>query len=458
MDRRRFIQLSTAAGLTLATPLHRHALASEELAPFEGPYWITINLAGAWDSTLFCDPKGDVTDGSGNGVVNQCYDRSQIGVHTVNGVDLPLAPGIRLNGSDDSYYHHVPMMGGAPVHVIDHLAQRGLTIINGIDAGLTNHRFGEQMAMAGSTKSDFPTLAALAAYDRLVDRPDRNGPMPLLSFGGYDGTGNLLPATRLNKLDVLRKITNPDSFGAGEVDTPIHKPATQALIDAALDDRRIRLERTVRLPKRFDAMSQLFVARSKEQHVGSLLNNFDFTEFESLGDMRKQAYVALRAFQAGLSVSANLILNGWDTHVRNDLYQTNKMWILFRALTYIKDAAEQLGIADQLNIVVGSDFGRTPHYSATGNPESGKDHHSVTSWMTMLWHQNRDAGLRVVGATNDGILPSALDGQLQTTDAPDGTILTPAILHKNLRTIAGIEGALVDTAFPLTGPNLNVWS
>ena len=60
------------------------------------------------------------------------------------------------------------------------------------------------------------------------------------------------------------------------------------------------------------------------------------------------------------------------------------MWVLFRALTYIKDAAESLGIADRLNIVVGSDFGRTTHYSSVGNPESGKDHHPVTSWMTML--------------------------------------------------------------------------
>jgi uncharacterized protein (DUF1501 family) len=205
-------------------------------------------------------------------------------------------------------------------------------------------------------------------------------------------------------------------------------------------------------------LSQLFVARSKEQHVGALLNNFDFAEFESLADTRKQAYVALRSFQAGLSVSANLILNGWDTHSKNDLYQTNKMWVLFRALTYIKDAAEQLGIADQLNIVVGSDFGRTPHYSATGNPESGKDHHSVTSWMTMLWHQNRDAGLRVVGATTDGILPRALDDQLNVTDAATGTILTPALLHKNLRGIAGISGSMVDTAFPLSGTELPVWS
>ena len=77
-DRRRFMKISSAAGLSLFTPINRHAIASEDLAPFDGPYWMTINLAGAWDSTLFCDPKGDVTDETGNGVVNQCYTQEDI--------------------------------------------------------------------------------------------------------------------------------------------------------------------------------------------------------------------------------------------------------------------------------------------------------------------------------------------------------------------------------------------
>ena len=460
MDRRQFIKMSSAAGLALVAPTHKHAIAAEDLAPFEGPYWITINLAGAWDTTLFCDPKGDVTDGSGNGVVNQCYTREDILTQTDGGLQIPLAPGIRQNGSGESYYHHVPALGGAPVHIVDHLAERGLTIINGIDAGLTNHRFGEQMAMSGSTQADFPTLAALVAYQRLVDRPDRNGPMPLLSFGGYDGSGNLLPVTRLNKLEVLRQITQPDIFGYGSTEIPMHRPSNQELIDQAVVARQERLEASVRLPSRRRALSQLFVARSKEQHVGQILSEFDFADFESLSDLRKQAYVALRAFKSGLSVSANLVLEGWDTHGRNDLLQTDKMWLLFRALTYIKDAAEGLGIADQLNILVGSDFGRTPHYSSQGNPTSGKDHHPVTSWMTMLWHQNRDAGLRLIGKTDDGVLASALDSALQPTDAASGTMLTPAMIHSELRRIAfeGSAGPLISDAYPLGASPLTIWS
>ena len=460
MDRRRFMKVSSAAGLSLFTPVNRHAIASEDLAPFDGPYWITINLAGAWDSTLFCDPKGDVTDETGNGVVNQCYTQEDIVTHTYNGQSVRLAPGIRQNGSGDSYYHYQANGAGEPIHIIDHLSERGLTLINGIDAGLTNHRFGEQMAMSGSTQVDFPTLAALVAYQRLVDRPDRNGPMPLLSFGGYDGSGDLLPVTRLNKLEVLRQITRPDVFGNGAAEIPMHRASTQNLIDEAVAHRQVRLNNGVRLPTRRRAMSQLFIARSKEQHVGEILREFNFADFESLSDLRKQSYVALRAFKSGLSVSANLFLDGWDTHNNNDLGQTNKMWVLFRALAYIKDAAESLGIADRLNIIVGSDFGRTTHYSSVGNPNSGKDHHPVTSWMTMLWDQGRDSGLRVIGETDHRVLARPLNAALEPTEDSDGTMLTPALIHNELRRIAfeGTSGPVISDAYPLEAPELSLWS
>ena len=167
--------------------------------------------------------------------------------------------------------------------------------------------------------------------------------------------------------------------------------------------------------------------------------------------------MALKSFKAGLSVSGNLILTGWDTHSRNDLYQTNRFYTLFSALVYIKDLAEELGIADSLNIVVGSDFGRTPHYSAVGNPDSGKDHHSVTSWMTMLWHQNRDQGLRVIGQTNDAVVASPLDQQLNPS--AQGTVLTPAMIHHELRLAAGLRAGSIADQFPLDyTQTLPIWS
>ena len=77
-----------------------------------------------------------------------------------------------------------------------------------------------------------------------------------------------------------------------------------------------------------------------------------------------------------------------------------RLAILFDGLMCQKEQAERLEITDQLNIVVGSDFGRTTYYNGGGS-SAGKNHHSVTSWMTMLWNQGLDNGLRVIGATND---------------------------------------------------------
>ena len=458
MKRRQFMKYSAAAGLSLLTPLHKHAIASDNLREFNGPFWMTINLRGAWDSTLFCDPKGDVTDGSGRGPVNR-YHRDDILTHQHSGGTLPLAPG-------DFYYQNT--LDGRRVHVLDHLEAPGLTLINGIDAGLTSHPSGEQLAMSGSTAANFPTLAALVAYHRLVDRPDPpNGPMPLLSFGGYDGTANLLPATRLANLSALTQITRPDHIGPASEGARIHGARVTAAIDAALEARRLHRESEVRLPDKVAAMSQLFVARDKEEHVGQLLapGGFDPNVFEALPQdgLEQQAYVALKTFSAGLGVSANLLLSGWDSHSDNDARQHNRLNLLFRGLVYIKDLAEQLGITQQLNIVVGSDFGRTTFYKSRNADQSpttnsGKDHHPVTSAMTMLWGTNHEQGIRLIGETDDAVIAKGLNTDLSIAQ-DGGTILTPAMIHHELRRIAGLSGSEVDQRFPLDIPStpLTLW-
>ena len=370
MHRRNFIKMTGAAGLTLLSPWSRRALASEDLRPFRGPFWITINLAGAWDTTLFCDPKGDVVATEGRGFVNRGYTREQIQTLQVGPTSLPLAPGTYDFGEGPESMYSVNTGAAEPAHIVSYLAERGLTIINGVDAGLTNHRSGEQLAIAGSTKDGFPTLPALVAYQRLVDREDANGPMPLLSFGGYDGTGNLVPATRLSRLDVLGKVTRPDVFGTGDTVHRIHGADAQSLIDEAVAQRHEQIrDGHVRLPSRQQATSQLFVARSTEHHVGQLLNRFDFGDFQRVSPFRRQMYVALRAFEGGLAVSANLVLGGWDTHDENDIKQARRYRELFGALAYLRQQAEALDIADQINVVVGSDFGRTTDYNA--RPHAG---------------------------------------------------------------------------------------
>ena len=112
------------------------------------------------------------------------------------------------------------------------IAERGLTIINGVDAELTNHRSGERAGHRRVDEDGFP-LCRSVAYQRLVDREDANGPMPSCLLAAMMAP-NLVPATLRPRLDVLGKVTRPDVFGTGDTVHRIHGADAQSLIDEAV--------------------------------------------------------------------------------------------------------------------------------------------------------------------------------------------------------------------------------
>ena len=176
----------------------------------------------------------------------------------------------------------------------------------------------------------------------------------------------------------------------------------------------------------------------------------------------RQWGLAVGPSRGGLAVGANLVLGGWDSHSYNDRAQANRMKQLFRALVFIRDEAESLGVADRINIVVGSDFGRTTYYKdldgqGRPDPDSGKDHHSVTSWMTMLWGSGVEDGVRVVGETTDAGVARALDPDLRPVADDGGVVVTPTLVHKELRRRAGLGAGTVGDRFPLDGEALRLW-
>ena len=147
MKRRDFMRLSAAAGLTLVTPEGGAQVCPPRMSEVETSLWITINLRGGWDTTWFCDPRSNdviYEDERGSrGPINQGYTQSEIRQLG----PLSYAPGTHY-GSPDT---------------LGRLADRGFTIINGVDAGLTAHSQGERLAMTGTLKKASPTLAALIA-------------------------------------------------------------------------------------------------------------------------------------------------------------------------------------------------------------------------------------------------------------------------------------------------------
>ena len=130
---------------------------------------------------------------------------------------------------------------------------------------------------------------------------------------------------------------------------------------------------------------------------------------------------------------------------------------LFRSLVYIKEQAEFLGIADQLNIVITTDFGRTPHYNRPELSTSGKDHHSVGAYLTMLWGSQVEDGVRQIGKTDDGVRAFELDENLRPVDSGQGVKLTPAIVHGEWRRIAGLKEGTIADAFDLSAPRLPLY-
>ena len=89
--------------------------------------------------------------------------------------------------------------------------------------------------------------------------------------------------------------------------------------------------------------------------------------------------IALLAFKSGVSVSAVLFEGGYDTHTNHDRDHALVMSNMTDALDYLWTTAEELGLADRLVVLVGSDIGHTPYLNAG----EGKDHWPIGSYMVM---------------------------------------------------------------------------
>jgi hypothetical protein len=150
----------------------------------------------------------------------------------------------------------------------------------------------------------------------------------------------------------------------------------------------------------------------------------------------------MAAHRAGIGVSANLALGGFDTHDDHDNRHRPSVTALYDTLIALWNEAERQELAEDLVVAVISDFGRTPNY----NSAMGKDHWPVTSALLV---GKGVVGNRVVGATDEGHKPLEIDvDTLQPVDA-GGVRIKPAHVHRALRRVAGIEDTDLDERFPL---------
>jgi hypothetical protein len=419
-DRRTFLKLAASLGLVMTSPgvLPQRGWADE--VRFAGPFLVTIHASGGWDPTLLCDPKGRET-AADDDPVNR-YATGDIG--SVG--DIRYAP---LAGHREFFERFASQ----------------LLVVNGIDAGTNSHDTGTRHIWSGGMDAEMPSIGALAA----AAAPTRPA-LAFLSNGGYDVTRDLVASTRLPDVGAIAEISYPHRL---DPNSPTSTLFTDAGLDRIAQARQERLQRqheAETLPRQIQAMELLMASRMGDNELSELLAWLPATLDNSNNPLIRQAQVAVAAFRAGLSISANLVIGGFDTHGNHDQNHEPAMQRVVAGITALMNEAERQGIADRLVVAVGSDFARTPWYNET----NGKDHWSVTSMMFM---GPGIRGGRVIGATDARQSPLTIDpSTLAVSEA--GIRITPGHVHHSLRELLGFGENPVVEPFRVQGSAIPLFS
>ncbi len=435
MDRRKFLKIAAMTGLTVSAPLGiRRVLAKPD--PYPGPFFVLINASGGWDPVYLCDPKP-------NGALNRLYGdpasqgKIQYAPTPIDDASLGLDPGTAasyLMSNQQFFETYGP----------------SLTVVNGIDMQTNNHDGGSRATWSGRLDEGFPSIGAVIAATRAPDSS-----LAYISSGGYDVTQGLIPLTRMSSIDAIKRIAYPNQTDPNNPETSLYH--TSATTDRIRKAQQARLEAQLakqKLPRVQTSMNELVLARGSDDILTDLVlpDELAMIPGYQLGDLQnlmQQAQLAVAAFKAGMAVACNLNLGGFDTHGNHDRDQILQISKILKGVDFLMKEAETAGIADDLVVMIGSDFARGPGYNG-GDIYAGKDHWSITSAMFM----GRGIGKnRVIGATTDDQRARAVDpASLALKDS--GVVIKPESIHRSLRTLAGVADGEPAKQFPLAGDDM----
>jgi hypothetical protein len=397
-SRRNFIKLLSAAAIIGGHP----SLSALNSPQTRGKYLITVHAQGGWDVTCFCDPKENVI--GERKITNWSLDNE-----TAYEGGIAYAP---FAQNEQFFKKH---------------ADKTL-IINGVDTQTNSHSTGVIVSWSGRTAGGFPSITALNSAV--------NGPslaMSYINFGVFGNTERLVRSTILSDgVESLSELLYPNPPNTRSIDPElwalIRKLNAQDATEYLADERLIAGNKAV-AKAYIQSMNNVDPLIEFSSKLGNS-NDWGFADDEYL---KKQAFFAITAFGAGVSVSADLRAPGnWDSHKDNDSLQTNNLTQLTSGLDYLWDLAEAAGIADELMVVVGSDFSRTPHYNA----EDGKDHWSIGSYMVM--EKSARFVNRTIGITDER--HNALKIDPETLEVSNfGSTINPSHVHESLQDYLGLS-------------------
>lgn len=421
LHRRAFIKsLLAAGGLSQFPFLLPDATAAT--TQYAGKLLVTVQMRGAWDVSSFCDPKMNVP---GEREINHWAredETRQVG-------NLQYAPFASNRKFFEKYYDR-------------------MLVINGVDAQSNAHETGEVVNWSGRTAFGYPTLSSLFTATIAPELP-----LGYVSFGGFSNTENIVRTTRINNPYDIKNILYPNNFEGQEETVFIknrdisHLQKARSELTALLMKENELLPNDLRNRKYYvDALSQTDQLKA----LGDLIPSREDMQAQTSptpdnqnSSIFQQAQMALLAFKSGLSVAADLNDHGYDTHQGHDRNHEAILTNTIDAVDYLWDYAEELGLADRLVVILGSDFGRTPYYNA-GN---GKDHWNIGSLVVM--EKNVHFTNRVIGATDGAQNAYKINPlTLQRDDNSSGTIILPKHIHKAFRKYLGIDNTPLTELFP----------
>ena len=380
--------------------------------PFAGKFVVTIQAVGAWDVTCFCDPKENqpgempITNWSKNN-------------ETQSAGNIRFAP---FANNEAFFKKHASKM----------------LVINGVDSQTNAHGIGETVNWSGRTAAGYPTLTALYSA---INAP--NLPMSYVSFGGYSRTENIVRSTQLGwSVNQIAELLRPNSNGDRSV---IDNELWSLIKTLHGNDSRAALDTSTLIAGN---------RRSREAYLESMLAVDPLVEFGEMlpsrddiaprgdnGFLKRQAQFAVLAFKAGVSVTADMNLGGFDSHENNDAEQEPLLSELTEGIDYLWDAAEEAGIAERLVVIVGSDFSRTPYY----NSGDGKDHWPYGSYIIM--EKGANYTNRVVTGTDEVQDVLKVD-PVTLKPSGFGTKIETSHVHDALRDYLGIASSPITQLFP----------
>lgn len=424
MLRRDLLKQTMLLGAASLLPLPR--LYAAPFAGYSGRLLVTVQCDGGWDVTSFCDPK---TNQPGEKEITQ-WSKSG---------DIRTAGNIRYApyANNQSFFEN---------HYQDML------VINGVDMQTNSHTTGVLHNWSGRNSSGLPTLTSLFAANNAPKQP-----LSYLNFGGFSETAGLIRFSRFQNISNLINLLEPELNGFeenGEPKTPL-KMASE--IERIRQFRREKTQKMLAAPTLINRQKTNLKAFSDAlSSKGSLkeFKNFlpDSDELKGQieisnqhsSDLKDQVRLTTAAFESGLTSAADLFISGFDTHNTHDALHEPLLAFTTDAIKLFWQLAEEKNIADRITMVIGSDFGRTPHYNAT----EGKDHWPIGSMVVI--EKNASWTNRSVGLTDEGHNALGIDTTTMERDDQNGTTIYPKDVHKALRRHLGIENSLVEQNLTFT--------